>query len=62
MEDTKINDQNISELKNIWKFRILFVLKNMKLNHNSQKVDIKIVNNIRDLKDLSYPCSICGNR
>lgn len=59
LEDTKINDQSISELKKIYEnLEFYSFLKNMKLNHNSQKVDIKIVSNINDLKDLSYPCSI----
>ena len=59
LEDTKIKDQNLKELKKIYEnLEFYSFLKNMKLKHNSKKIDIKQVNDIEDLKNLSYPCAI----
>ena len=58
LEDTKITDGNIEDLKHLYEdLEFYSFLKNMKVNKTKEKLEIIGINSTNELKDINYPIS-----
>ena len=58
LEDTKIIDGNIEDLKHLYEdLEFYSFLKNMKVNKTKEKLEIIEINSVNELKDINYPIS-----